>query len=548
MKRTVKQLIILLLILIMAVPGAEAAKSGVVKGGKLRVRDAIDGNLLGTFSNKTEIIILEENGKWLRVDGPAIKNGWVMKKYVTVGDECHPHAFDPSMEVPVHQAGQPMTRTETRGNASWAVEYPVLEQEEANTLITDWVEQKIDDIIADYPETESEDSTITVKGELKIQYSSYLTSEKYESVLLYGTESRITETPAKKKKKKPKIETEVTDQFFYGFNVDTETGEILTAENLYQDPDQVLGKLEGTFTHDYTMELGDDLPQGDSSWLETGILTPEGLTVVMAAGVGTPESFGMHKITLPYQSLKGSLTVDTAKAESLTVVRDNCLYFPINPDIDPTKPMVALTFDDGPGPATDKILQVLQDNHCHATFCVVGSRVELYPETMRKMAEDGNEISCHTWSHRRLDKMKEADVTKQLQQTIDAVEQYANGYRLRSLRPPYGLVTKNVANACIKLGLTVYTWSLDTDDWISENPSKILKKLQNGVENGSIVLCHDIYDTTAKAAEQFIPWLIENGYQVVSVSEMMAFRANGMELGASYSHMNPDNIVADPYN
>ena len=143
--------------------------------------------------------------------------------------------------------------------------------------------------------------------------------------------------------------------------------------------------------------------------------------------------------------------------------------------------------------------------------------------------------------------MNEAAVTKQLQQTIDAVERVTGGYRLTSLRPPYGLVTKNVKNACINLGMTVYTWSLDTDDWISENPDKIMKKVQGSVENGSIILCHDIYDTTATAVEQLVPWLIENGYQVVSVSEMMAYRANGMELGSSYSHMNPDNIVANPY-
>lgn len=553
MKKTIRFLITMILIIAMVIPGAEAAKKGVVKGGKLRVRDAVDGNQIGNYENKTELVILEENGQWLKVDGPAIKGGWVMKKYVTVGDECHPHAFDPDTAAEVRQTGVTVSEAGAQGRVSWDIEYPMLENAEADTLTEEWAEARVADLLQDDSAMADEADTSVAKKILKIRYSSYLTSERYQGVLVYGTVSQVKEETAatgkKKKKTKKKVEPvpEVTERFFFGYNVDTETGEVMRGEELYTDPARMLTKLEDTFAHDYTMELGTELPVGDNSWLETGILTPQGLMVVMTAGTGTPESFGMHQITVPYQSLKGTLTVDTAKAESQTVIRDNCLYYPINPDIDPTKPMVALTFDDGPGPATERILKVLRDNHCHATFCVVGSRVELYPELMKMMVEDGNEICSHTWSHKRLDKMNEAAVTKQLQQTIDAVERVTGGYRLTSLRPPYGLVTKNVKNACINLGMTVYTWSLDTDDWISENPDKVMKKIQDGVENGSIVLCHDIYETTATAVERFIPWLIENGYQVVSVSEMMAYRANGMELGSSYSHMNPDNIVANPY-
>lgn len=552
MKKIVRFCITLILITAMILPGAEAARSGVVKGGKLRVRDTIDGNQIGNYENKTELVILEEVGQWLRVDGPAIKNGWVMKKYVKIGDTCHPHAFAPEAETEVRQIGTVVSEAGFQENVSWDNEYPELGNEEADMLAAEWVERKTEDVIRNAPGTPEDPDEPIIKTELKIRYNSYLTAERYESVLLYGTVSQAKQEPeksgkkSKSKKKKKEPVPEITERFCYGFNVDRETGEILTGTELYNDTGKTLTKLEEAFAHDYTMELGTELPVGDESWLETAILTPQGLAVLMNAGTGTPETFGMHRFTIPYQSLKGSLAVDTEKAENQTVIRDNCLYYPINPDIDPTKPMVALTFDDGPGPATNKILKVLRDNHCHATFCVVGSRVELYPETMKQIAQDGNEISCHTWSHKRLDKMKEADVTRQLSQTIDAVER-VTGYRLTSLRPPYGLVTKNVKNACINLGLTVYTWSLDTDDWISENPTKILKRIQDGAENGSIILCHDIYDTTATAVEQFIPWLIENGYQVVSVSEMMAYRANGMELGSSYSHMSPENIVADPY-
>lgn len=554
MKKTLRFLISLILIMTLIMPGAEAAKKGVVKGGKLRVRDAIDGNQLGSYENKTELVILEEYGKWLRVDGPAIKNGWVQKKYVTIGDECHPHAFDPDTETDVRQGDLLVTEAGAQGRVSWDIEYPEVNNAQADALTNDWVEARIADITKEEAAFAEESDLTADRLILKIRYSTYMTSERYQGVLLYGTVSRIKEEPEatttkKKKKSKKKAEPvpEVTERFFMGFNVDTETGELLQGEELYADPSKILTKLEDAFAHDYSMELGTDLPTGDKTWLETGIITPQGLMVIMDAGTGTPESFGMHKVTVPYQTLRGTLAIDTTEAEKQTVIRDNCLYYPINPNIDPTKPMVALTFDDGPGPATEKILKVLRDNHCHATFCVVGSRVELYPTIMKEMVEDGNEICCHTWSHKRLDKMKKTAVADQLQKTIDAVERVTGGYRLTSLRPPYGLVTKNVKNACIDLGMTVYTWSLDTDDWISENPAKTLKRIQDGVENGSIILCHDIYDATAKATEQFIPWLIENGYQVVSVSEMMAYRANGMELGSSYSHMNPDNIVANPY-
>lgn len=188
--------------------------------------------------------------------------------------------------------------------------------------------------------------------------------------------------------------------------------------------------------------------------------------------------------------------------------------------VDPDKPMVALTFDDGPGKDTKRILKLLKKYKGRATFCVLGNRVEQYSGTIKQMNKQGCQVMGHSWDHKLLTKLSKAKIEKQLSRTADAIED-VTGEKPDMYRPPYGGLNKNVKAVSKELGQSILMWSLDTLDWKYRNANTINGKVMSGVRDGSIILCHDIHSTTADAMEKTIPALVKAGYQLVTVEELM---------------------------
>lgn len=189
--------------------------------------------------------------------------------------------------------------------------------------------------------------------------------------------------------------------------------------------------------------------------------------------------------------------------------------------IDPTKPMVALTFDDGPHAVyTDQILDILEENHAVATFFEVGRNVANCPEPLSRMAELGCEIGSHSNAHKDLSKLKASALEKDLD-TADEAFINAVGFAPTLVRPPYGAVNKTVKHGT---GRTVITWTVDTEDWMSKDTDKVVSYVQSlDSLDGEVVLLHSIYESTVEAVRVLVPWLIEKGYQLVTVSELMAY-------------------------
>lgn len=189
--------------------------------------------------------------------------------------------------------------------------------------------------------------------------------------------------------------------------------------------------------------------------------------------------------------------------------------------IDPALPMVALTFDDGPHEEyTGRILDVLEEHHAVATFFEVGRNVRACPDPLLRMAELSCEIASHSNAHKDLSKLKrsamQADLDTADQAFIDA------GVEAPALvRPPYGSVNKAVKH---ESGRAMITWTVDTLDWKVKDTEKVVSYVK-GLENldGEIVLLHSTYETTADAVAELVPWLIEQGYQLVTVTELMAY-------------------------
>lgn len=189
--------------------------------------------------------------------------------------------------------------------------------------------------------------------------------------------------------------------------------------------------------------------------------------------------------------------------------------------IDPDKPMVALTFDDGPyGPVTRRILTALQAVDGRATFFVVGSRLEGREDTLQMIAQSGCEIGNHTYDHMTLRGKSAAEIQNQIQKT-DAYVTEITGQATTVLRPPGGVYDKNL---CTLTDKPVVLWTIDTLDWSHQNKDTSVERVLNSVQDGDIILMHDLFFPTAEAAEELIPALCEQGYQLVTVSELLRYR------------------------
>jgi peptidoglycan/xylan/chitin deacetylase (PgdA/CDA1 family) len=203
-------------------------------------------------------------------------------------------------------------------------------------------------------------------------------------------------------------------------------------------------------------------------------------------------------------------------------------------EVDSSAPMIALTFDDGPNPEnTTRILDVLNANYSRATFFVVGTNAENYPETLKAISTSGSEIGNHTYSHAKLTDLGSADVEEQIDKVNRAVKK-ATGENTTVIRPPYGAYNEKLLK---QLEEPVVLWDLDTEDWDSRNAQTIVENVLSQVEDGDIILMHDIYESTAEAVELLVPKLKERGFQIVTVSEMARYKGKELELHKAYGEI-----------
>ena len=189
--------------------------------------------------------------------------------------------------------------------------------------------------------------------------------------------------------------------------------------------------------------------------------------------------------------------------------------------------VVALTFDDGPNPATtNQALDTLSKYGIKATFFVLGKNVSGNEEILKRMKADGHVIGNHSWSHPVLSKLSLDEAKKQITDTEDALTKVL-GSSSKLMRPPYGAITDDIRNS---LDLSFIMWDVDSLDWKSKNETAILTEVQRQVKNGSIILMHDIHVETVHALPKVIDYLKEQGYEFVTVPEMLHSRLKSHEL------------------
>lgn len=178
---------------------------------------------------------------------------------------------------------------------------------------------------------------------------------------------------------------------------------------------------------------------------------------------------------------------------------------------------VALTFDDGPGESTERLLDGLKERNVKATFFVVGEKALQYPKTIKRMKEEGHIIGNHTYSHVNLNSMSCETAMEEVRRNSDLIEELT-GERPVFLRPPYGECAKKMKK---ELDMFIVLWDVDPLDWSVQNTGAVTASVLSDVRDNDTILLHDIFDTSVDAALQIVDNLQKENYEFVTVEELM---------------------------
>ncbi len=242
--------------------------------------------------------------------------------------------------------------------------------------------------------------------------------------------------------------------------------------------------------------LGENSEKKINLMLKTSEMSTEDMTCFKIEG---------DKLTLQWADQQKEFSVKEVERASL---------------IDPTKPMIALTFDDGPGRYSRQFADLLAEYEGHGTFFVLGVNVPTFSESLKYVYEMGNEIGSHTQSHKNLNLLSESGIRAEIDDAAEAIEE-AIGAKPTVIRTPYGNANSKVMQI---IDGPMIKWSVDTLDWQSRNAESVKNKILQNTKDGDIILLHEIYTSTYDGLKMALPELARKGYQFVTVSELMRYR------------------------
>lgn len=188
---------------------------------------------------------------------------------------------------------------------------------------------------------------------------------------------------------------------------------------------------------------------------------------------------------------------------------------------------VALTFDDVPDPRfTPAVLDVLKKKHVSATFFAVGTRSKKHPGLLRRIHAEGHDLGNHSYNHPDFSKLSLAEVKSQIGRAEAIIERNV-GFKPRFVRPPYGEILPEQLEWLKNEGYTVVNWDVDSSDWRQLTADKVFRNVTKAVKPGSVVLMHaggghgQSLSGTVRALPRIIDWLRANGYEPVTLSELL---------------------------
>lgn len=415
---------------------------------------------------------------------------------------------------PSHEFGEPAVCILTDKDMVGSIFYPQTDMEIPDKRITEWLTETIveykNSLNAMFPSTEA--------VELSFSYDSYNITDTMASIRISGTIS----TPDML------YPLNVTKTF----NINTATRTILTIKDI------LLSDTTETFLNKVTAKSGIEASSTTNEIFSNWLLTPNGIEIILPQCEYPTLSDSTKTVSFTYNEINHMLTapiiplpkkLSQLPSEALPTLPDTCEIR----NLDPNKPMIALTFDDGPGTHTERLLDIFDKYNAKATFFVLGNVIKGREDTLRRIVSGNHELGNHTWNHCQLIDLTYEDIIDEIMMTRAEIYK-TTGYDCLIARPPYGAYDETLRTVGKSLGIYYINWSVDTLDWESKDAQAIYEETIASAKKGSIVLCHDIYPTTVDAMETVIPKLIENGYQLVTVSELMAYSQTPLEFGNIY--------------
>ena len=220
--------------------------------------------------------------------------------------------------------------------------------------------------------------------------------------------------------------------------------------------------------------------------------------------------------------------INISFSELKDIFKDDILYINSKRDISKfkDKKLIAFTFDDGPNNKTTLYLLDRLDNYdARVTFFVVGSRVNSHKESLIKAYEQGNQIGNHSYNHPNLSKLEFSKIESEIMNTNEAVKNITGEYP-NLIRPPYGSYNSDVKKIA---NMPIILWNIDTLDWKYKDKDKVAKTIIENAKDGSVILLHDLYQSSVEGALLAMQELYNEGYAFVTIDEMCILKGITLE-------------------
>ncbi len=194
--------------------------------------------------------------------------------------------------------------------------------------------------------------------------------------------------------------------------------------------------------------------------------------------------------------------------------------------------LVALTFDDGPsGRFTRRLLEGLAERDVQATFFLCGYRLEQYPKLAREIVAAGHEVGVHGYSHKSMCAMTAGELSREIRDTLPLLPG-----EVRLLRPPGGACNRCIEEQARQLGLAILQWSVDPKDWCLDDAGEITRRVLQKVQDGDVILLHDMSDSSVDAALSIVDALQARGFRFVTASQLARAKNCPLTPGSLYYH------------
>ena len=317
---------------------------------------------------------------------------------------------------------------------------------------------------------------------------------------------------------------------FWTFNKDS--GEVISLDNLTEKSEEATKAIVAAAQRDVAETIKQrHQPEANleemitKETLANFIITDDGNTLAWPIGQASllPSAYGELTIKVPTATVAKYLQNPTAQklANFPKPPEPKPAPAPTTPAPAPTtgNKVIALTFDDGPGPYTAHLLDILDQYGAKATFFLIGSKVSGQASVVRSIQARGHQLGNHSWSHPELPKLSVDQIAGEIDRTNEAIRQ-ATGVKPTILRPPYGAANGVVLEQLRARGMSSILWSVDTRDWADRNSQIVCSRAVAGARPGAVILMHDIHQTSVNAVPCILSSLKQQGYSFVTIQRL----------------------------